>query len=332
MLKYPNFLNLQTGTAAIADANSVIFSPGPLAMAFDRFGNLFATDSLHRVAVHFQGFRVVNGAHYARARPQDAGLGQQLVAGMVTSIFSLGSDFASETRVFNELPNPIPLPTTLADTQVLVNDIPAPLYFVSPQQINFFVPTSIPESGPVEVQVIRPSVGQVLAVGCTTLQIAGTNTSDPSDDRYRCGGPPLADVASPAFFTRNSTGTGQIAALNEDGSVNSDSNPIRRSQVIQLFGTGQGRVPNMPPDGTPPSGEVRTEELPTVIMGAGQVPPANILYSGLAPGLVGVWQINVRVPDTVAPSNNTVVALVYRSRVSNLQNPTVITTTIAVAQ
>jgi uncharacterized protein (TIGR03437 family) len=34
-------------------------------------------------------------------------------------------------------------------------------------------------------------------------------------------------------------------------------------------------------------------------MGTGFVPPANILYSGLAPTLVGVWQVNVSIPDSV---------------------------------
>jgi uncharacterized protein (TIGR03437 family) len=93
-----------------------------------------------------------------------------------------------------------------------------------------------------------------------------------------------------------------VAALNEDNTVNSQTNPIQRGKVIQLFGTGQGVIPNAPPDGTPPTGVVPTAEKPRVYMGGSTfIPDENVQYSGLAPGLVGVWQINAKVPDSVPP-------------------------------
>ena len=55
--------------------------------------------------------------------------------------------FASETKTFDSLPNPIPLPKDLADVQVLLNDRALPLYFVSPGQINYLVPMDIAQSG-----------------------------------------------------------------------------------------------------------------------------------------------------------------------------------------
>jgi uncharacterized protein (TIGR03437 family) len=51
---------------------------------------------------------------------------------------------------------------------------------------------------------------------------------------------------------------------------------------------------------------------PLVIMGFGQVPDANIKYSGLSPALVGVWQLNIQIPDSVItlPNNPTQIILI----------------------
>lgn len=47
-------------------------------------------------------------------------------------------------------------------------------------------------------------------------------------------------------------------------------------------------------------------------MGFGQVPDANIKYSGLSPALVGVWQLNIQIPDSVItlPNNPTQIILI----------------------
>jgi uncharacterized protein (TIGR03437 family) len=182
----------------------------------------------------------------------------------------------------------------LNDVQVLVNDEAAPLYYVSPLQVNFLVPMNAPQSGEGEIQVIRQSTGQVLAVARLPF-----------------------DRVSPALFVADGQAEGPLAALNEDNTVNSASNPIAVGQVIQLFGTGQGFVPNAPPDGTPPSGPIDTQERPRVVMGSDFVPDENILYSGLAPSLVGVWQLNVRVPQNVAPGSAVDVVVQLRSVNSN---------------
>jgi uncharacterized protein (TIGR03437 family) len=105
--------------------------------------------------------------------------------------------------------------------------------------------------------------------------------------------------------------------LNEDNSVNNGGNAVAKGQIIQLFGTGQGVVPNAPADGSPPSGPVPTTDKPRVLIGTQFVNEADIQYSGLAPGLVGVWQINVRIPDFVAPSPQVEVVVQTQSVSSN---------------
>jgi len=113
--------------------------------------------------------------------------------------------------------------------------------------------------------------------------------------------------------------------------VNSALNPVIRGQVIQLYGTGQGPVPNAPPDGQAATGAVPTPTTPQVAIGSSFIPATNVQYSGLAPTLVGVWQINVLVPST-APSGSSVPIAVFMNSIpsNNAGSSPTITTTIGI--
>ena len=192
-------------------------------------------------------------------------------------------------------PAQIPFPTTLCDTQVLFNGVPAPLYLVSPTQINFYIPMGAPTSGLADVQVVRQSTGQVL--GATYIHM---NT-----------------VAPALFMPGNAIGTSrQAVAINyADGTVNSPTNPAARGSYVELFGTGQGFIAGAPgspgsslPDGTPAplSPLFYSADTPRVFLGADYLDCAGCLqgngqvqFSGLAPGLMGVWQINIQIPPNV---------------------------------
>jgi len=297
MLRFPRY-DVLVSRGDVADYTIPMpTNVAPLGATVDPFGALYVTDTLNRVAMYFPGVVVQNGANYLT----------RIAPGMVSTLScrNLNYSFTEQTRVFNELPNPIPMPRNLGDIQVLIDEQPVPLYFISPFQINFLMPNSAPTSGTVEVQVVQPSTGRIIAATQVTM-----------------------DVASPAFFTLGSTGTGQIAALNEDNSVNMDTNQLTRGQVIQLFATGAGNIPGAPPDGELAQGAIETPTRPRVFINARE---PEILYSGLAPGLLGVWQINVRVPDITAPSNQVLVVMTQNSIPSNNPaNPNQIRTTIAV--
>jgi uncharacterized protein (TIGR03437 family) len=189
----------------------------------------------------------------------------------------------------------------------LVNEVLSSLYAVMSEQINFVVPFSAPGSGTADVQVVRKSTGQILGSG--QLQM---------------------NAASPALLTVSATGNGQVYVLNQDGTQNSASNPAPRGSVIALFGTGQGVVPGAPPDGQPPEGLVMTPDMPRVIIGTNFVADDDVKFSGLAPNWVALWQINVRIPESVAPGNAVVVAVLYKGIPSN--DPQRVRTTIAVGQ
>jgi uncharacterized protein (TIGR03437 family) len=267
----------------------------PLGVAQDRFGNLFVADAANRIAIHVPTVGIANGANFVNIS------GRALAPNTFVSLFSTGLHFSDERFDASTLP----IPKVLGDVQVTLAGKALPLTLVMNTQINAIVTNDAQISGNAELIVSRVSTGQVLAAGNV----------------------PMTSVA-PGLFTVAANGTGQIAALNQDNSVNSASNPAARGSIIQVFGTGLGTIPGAPPDGEIP-GTAVPGPTPEVIIGTGLVPPANIQYSGLAPTLVGLWQINVRIPENIAPSA-AVPFVVRLNSIPNNQLPQL--TTIAVRQ
>jgi uncharacterized protein (TIGR03437 family) len=279
LLRYREYSFLPADNYA---ANLAFSVGGPLALALDAYGNPVVAEALNRVAMYYPGVIGVNAANY---------LDRPVAPGTYVALFPAGGQYAfTETRVFDQEPNPVPMPRRLADIEVLINDEPVPLHFVSPGQINFLMPMNAPSSGLVSVLVQRPSTGQILGYG--RIQMA---------------------AASPGLFTNDSSGSGQLAALNQDNTRNGPANPAPRGSVIQLFATGAGFIPGAPPDGDTPGGQlIPTPEKPRVFIGTDFVPDSDVQYSGLAPGLIGVWQINVRIPERVAPGNAVLLYVQYK--------------------
>jgi uncharacterized protein (TIGR03437 family) len=89
---------------------------------------------------------------------------------------------------------------------------------------------------------------------------------------------------APGLFTLDGSGRGPAAALHADGRPITSESPARRGESIMLFATGSGfRDPRMR----------LPEILPTVLIGG---LPAELEYSGPAPGFSGLDQVNVKVP------------------------------------
>lgn len=161
------------------------------------------------------------------------------------------------------------LPVTVGEVQVLFDGVPAPIYVAGYFQVNVQIPWEIAGKTSTTVQLFYRSV--------------------PSNPLSL----PVA-AAAPELFTIG--GTFQTAALNQDGSLNTSGAPAARGSVVVFFGTGLG-ITNPPGvTGQPASGAGATA-LPVTVR-IGNV-PAEVLYAGPAPGLVGVQQINVRVPESI---------------------------------
>ncbi len=190
----------------------------------------------------------------------------------------------------------IPLQPSLAGCQVAVNDtLMAPMYYASAGQDNFQVPSVAPV-GTNRIAVQTSGTGELLAGG--TFSVGS---------------------AEPGLFSLGSSGSGQGAIYNEDGSLNGTSHPAPRGSVVSLFGTGQGLVSPPVPDGQPASGSslsysvtIAASDPQTCISSPhaicavfGNSVLGTVLFSGMAPGWVGLWQINVQIPSN-APTGNAV--------------------------
>ena len=168
-----------------------------------------------------------------------------------------------------------PLPTSLAGLSLTVNGgTAAPLYFVSGGQVNFQVPWEL--SG--QAQTILAATLNNLAGAAQTVTLA-----------------PYA----PAVFGINSQGSGQGAILDQSYRLVDSTNPAAAgSTYISIFCTGLGTVTNQPATGSPAAADPLswTTTAPAVTIGGAAVPPADVTYYGLAPGYVGLYQVNALVP------------------------------------
>jgi uncharacterized protein (TIGR03437 family) len=282
-------------------AEATVPAISPRSAFVDFSGNLLVTDGIDRVLYFVPQANALNAANSIVGRALAAGTIVSLYAAQTTNVISSGTVIAST----------LPLPTNLSDTEVLVNGVPSALFYVSPGQINFPLSYSLPQAGVANVQVIRPSTGQI----------------------YAAAEIPLAS-ASPGLFVEGAQQSGPVAALNQDNTVNTATNPATRGSVIQVFATGQGPVAGAPADGQASTGQVPTSVLPQIILGSSgngiEVPAANITYSGLAPQNVGLWQINFTIPSN-APTGTSVPITVYMNSISssNSANPTQVVTTLS---
>ena len=156
--------------------------------------------------------------------------------------------------------------------EVNFNTVPAPILYASDTQINAVVP----------FEVFDPAVLTVMSGG-ETIAIAKL---------------PLVP-AVPAVFTINQSGTGQGAILNQDGTVNSASNPAARGSVVSLWMTGAGSMNAIVLDGSigPLSPPFIAPALGvSAWIGISQAP---VLFVGQAPALVaGIIQVNLEIPLT----------------------------------
>jgi len=160
----------------------------------------------------------------------------------------------------------VPLPKGLGDVCMYANSLALPTLFVSPNQINAQLPFNIPASASI---AINNSHGQSAAFDFAVKPIA------------------------PAVFR---TGNGNsVIVRTVDGKLITDQTPIHLDQVLNIYMTGLGAVntPVRTGDASPFQPLAETISKPTITIGGASI---FTLWSGLAPGLVGVYQVNAQVP------------------------------------
>ncbi len=292
VLRFPSFQTYLSNPLATAKLG--VF--GPVSVALDPFGNPVIAEALtNRVSFYFPAidYTTSAGGVSGRLSGNAANYFGRFAPGMLASIFAFPSgSFGSQTASFSAAP----LPSVLGDVQVLVGGVAAPLLYASPGQINIQVPGATPTGGLEEFQVVRASTGQVLASWLFRV-----------------------DAASPGLFTADGSGTGQLLAVNQDGSINNGSHPAKAGSYVSLYGTGAGVIGGMPPDGVAAQGLLATPQNPSVFINSNFVPDSDVEFSGLAPGFVGLWQINVKVPANVPPGD--VIVYVTYDGINSILDP-----------
>ncbi len=177
----------------------------------------------------------------------------------------------------------LPLKPDLGGVRVTVNGLPAPLQYVSANQINLIVPFGISDP-------------------YATFQVSNNGVLSNKVTLY-------TNHTAPGVFSLNSnggnfpSGVGPAAVRHADFSVVTPDNPARSGETLLLYVAGLGLVTPALGDGVP----APTDSLVTANAGVGveiqdlngNFYTATVQFKGLAPGFAGLYQINFVVPDGV---------------------------------
>ncbi len=215
-----------------------------------------------------------------------------LAPNTLASVFGMDFEVAGRTRQAGtgDFVNGA-FPQQLACVAVEIAGRRAPVTYVQTDQINFQVP-SLTQTGPVPVVIIL-------------------NPGRPNELRSDQGMVTVAQY-SPAWFTFSGR---SIAATTADGRIVADPAVVtggvaaRRGDIVTLYGTGFGFTEPVYQAGEIPGGIARVRDPITITVGGTMLAASDILYAGLAPGLIsGLYQFNIRIPMGVSPGVVPVVA------------------------
>ena len=145
----------------------------------------------------------INAGGIVNAASFEAAVAPGSIATLFGTSLSPGSQIASR----------LPLPTQMNATSVLVNEVPAPLLFAGPDQINFQIPPGT--QAPAKVVVRQAGV----------------------EGAPR---PLLLEPAAPALFSVSRDGRGQGAVLHSNGQLVSAANPAVAGEALEIYCTGLG--------------------------------------------------------------------------------------------
>jgi uncharacterized protein (TIGR03437 family) len=208
-------------------------------------------------------------------------VGGSLAPGTIIQIY--GENLASTTAQ----PSAIPLPNDLNGTQVIIGGAQAPLYYVSSGQINAQIPFEL-EPGK-QYQVLVSANGALTTPD--TLQLSDAT-------------PGLA-----AFVD------GTLIAQHGDGTLVSNDSPAKAGEYLVAYGAGMGGTNATPASGTasPTTPLAVPNDAPTLMING---TPSPLLFAGLTPGLVGLYQLNFQVPAGL-PAGNITISVTQNGLASN---------------
>jgi endo-1,4-beta-xylanase len=198
--------------------------------------------------------------------------------GEIATLF--GNNLTSATGI--NLTSSLPLPTEFLDVAVHVNGSPVPLFAIDnvngQQQINFQVPWEVANQTTATIEVLRSGV---VSQSATVPVVA----------------------AQPGIINYSSGGNNFGVILHANYQLADIGHPVQAGETVLIYCTGLGVVHSPPADGAAASGQT-TIATPVVTIGGIS---AAVPFSGLAPGFVGLNQVNVVIPQGVPSGNQPVV-------------------------
>jgi uncharacterized protein (TIGR03437 family) len=190
----------------------------------------------------------------------------KLARGALATIF--GSNLASGIATAQSLP----LLTSMGGVTVLVGNVPAPLVYVSPGQINFQVPFEVPLGS--------TSTLMVLANGVPSASVPVT----------------IGDYGVGIFtYARTSSAVDPIIVHGQDNTLVTPAKPAVPGETLVAYATGIGKLNNQPASGagSPSSPLATAVDTPTATLGGTAV---KVVFAGLTPGFIGLVQLNLQLP------------------------------------
>jgi uncharacterized protein (TIGR03437 family) len=175
-----------------------------------------------------------------------------------------------------------------------MNSVRSPIFAVTPGQLNVQVP-AVPQSGNVTVQVIV-NCGQ----STETRSAAATVTVQAATPEFFFHTHSSADGRNPVAAINAVTG-GYIGAPNLIPGATFV--PARAGDYVTIFMTGLGATTPSYGAGVLPPGGAQVNAPVSVSLGNAQLPAANVLYTGVAPGNAGLYQLNIQIPAGTPTAN-----------------------------
>jgi uncharacterized protein (TIGR03437 family) len=234
--------------------------------------------------------------------------------GSIVSIFTSGLGNTDQKTGFPA--------SNFQGVQVTFNGTAAPLFHliasVTPQQIDLLVPDELPTSGNVNVQLSTPtSVSPNYVLTMAPAVPALYRLPDPADSTRFNVIAQFANTAWLALPVSETAAFGFPACLPSTNPLTLCGQPATPGDYLVIYATGLGKAtPGGDPNGAPlvtgaippVNGSVlyETPTKPTVTIGGVTAP---VLYSGLAPGFPGEYQVDVQVPPGVANGDDTPVVI-----------------------
>jgi uncharacterized protein (TIGR03437 family) len=164
----------------------------------------------------------------------------------------------------------VPLPSTLEGSSLRINGLPLPIYYVSPTQVNAQIPYEV-SAGPGTV---------IMSVGANVLPLVNL-TIQP---------------AAPGLWL---LGQNRALVQDQDGTLNGLDHPAIPGSIATAYLTGQGTLDLPIPSGSAAPQDPLIGAVASISATVGGQ-NAEVTFAGMTPGLVGVFQVNLRIPALAA--------------------------------